>query len=175
MRPRILTLRMAATLYVVAEPGDDESEYVRLTGFTQEQFIADLLARVSYWLGRDDTGRFRGSIVNDVMPLCDADIWSQQPQTEPRSWHSEGDLLRFYPWTLGDLFTVMRCGRPASYLERFDSLFGAMSQGGDGLELHHAAEAETFVFSVLSVSKLPVVRDCQELREYIDSDGNLNY
>ncbi|HEY6233980.1 MAG TPA: hypothetical protein VIW69_02615 [Candidatus Elarobacter sp.] len=50
-----------------------------------------------------------------------------------------------------------------------------MSQGGDGLQATPADEAEPLVRPFLAATGLPVIDDCDNLRDYVDSHGNLTY
>ncbi len=175
--PRVLTLVYNEKLYLVAEGRDDgDRGFVSRTGLTAEQFVADLLGQITYRFGADNSGAMRGSIVNQVMPLCDKDLWERSDDRTPRTWHTEDHGYRFYPYTAGDVSTIMRCGRPVVYLERHgERFFAAMSPGQDGFEVLSSADVLQFVDARLAATNVEVVRDRDELLGYINEKGHLTF
>jgi hypothetical protein len=162
-------------LYIIVEDAGDEPEVVRLSGLTVEQLVSGIMVRASYRLS-SDRGCFRGSVINDVQPLCDGERWDERAEPGIRTWCREDEwFFRFFPCTLGDLYTVTRFGRPAIYLDRFDGVFAAMSQGGDGVQIRYATQVYGLLLELLHATGLPVVEDAQDIAGWVDANGNLAY
>lgn len=145
------------------------SSFVAATGYLITQFAAELIATIAFELGSSG-GRFHGSVISAVYPLCEEDFWGESEAPTIRSWRREGQVFRYYPYTLADLRAITRCGHPAVDLD--SGLSVVMSRSGDGITfspISHSTAAA--VLEMIGRYRIPAVENDAPFEGYIDASG----
>ncbi|HZO94764.1 MAG TPA: hypothetical protein VFB22_13545 [Candidatus Baltobacteraceae bacterium] len=153
----------------------DGDDFAARTGFAEWQVMRDIMARIGYRYG-SLRGRYRGTILSDVMPLAPEDFWAEQDEPGIRTWRRDGAFFEFSPYTLADIRTVTRCGMVQLLFgaEAADvSLRLAMNENGFSC-LNFPKQWVDGAIEMLSELGLPFVPE-PTLETYINRQGTITF